>query len=135
MPYIVVKYSGMPRKVNFFIKVITSTLLLKLNFLFQTLIRQVIFQILIRQIMLISSNTFFSSICFHVSMQHGYAYMYLCKLFTETCSCLLHSRRNHNTFGSVKGYIEKKKSCTLSNLFSCLDFEFHFIRYNSRLLN
>ena len=41
MPYIVVKYSRKPRKVNFFIKVITSTLLLKLNFLFQILIRKV----------------------------------------------------------------------------------------------
>ena len=27
------------------------------------------------------------------------------------------------------------KSCAVSNLFSCLDFQFHFIRYNSRLLN
>ena len=41
MPYIVVKYSRKPRKVNFFIKVITSTLLLKLNFLFQILICKV----------------------------------------------------------------------------------------------
>ena len=27
------------------------------------------------------------------------------------------------------------KSSTVSNLFSCLDFQLHFIRYNSRLLN
>ena len=26
------------------------------------------------------------------------------------------------------------KSCAVSNLFSSLDFQFHFIRYNSRLL-
>ena len=29
------------------------------------------------------------------------------KLFTETCSCVLNSRRNHNTFASGKGYIGK----------------------------
>ena len=120
MPYIVGKYSGMPRKVNFFIKVITLTLLLKLNFLFRILICKVN--------NLDLKQYFFNSLCLNVSIQRG-------KLFTETCSCLLHSRRNHNTFGSVKGYIEKKKSCTVSNLFSCLDFEFHFIRYHSRLLN
>ena len=27
------------------------------------------------------------------------------------------------------------KSSAVSNLFSCLDFQLHFIRYNSRLLN
>ena len=43
MPYIMVKYSGNLRKVKLFIKVITlrSTLLLKLNFLFQLLICKV----------------------------------------------------------------------------------------------
>ena len=41
VPYIVGKYSGKSRKVNFFIKVIPSTLLLKLNFLFQILICKV----------------------------------------------------------------------------------------------
>ena len=41
MHYIVVKYSGKPTNVNFFITVINSTLLLKLNFLFQILIGRV----------------------------------------------------------------------------------------------
>ena len=31
--------------------------------------------------------------------------------------------------------IFRHKSCALSNLFSCLDFQFYFIRYNSRLLH
>ena len=47
------------------------------------------------------SNTFFSSICLHVSMQHG-------KLFTETCSYVINSRQNHNTFTSAEGYIGKQ---------------------------
>ena len=76
--------------------------------------------------MLISSNTFFSSIYLHVSMQHG-------KLLTEIVAVSYIQDEIITNLPQLKAILGHK-SCAVSNLFSCLDFQFHFVCYNSRLL-
>ena len=61
-------------------------------------------------------------------MQHG-------KLFTETCSCVLNSRRNHNTFASVKGHIGKQVLRWFFCVCVYLNFQFYFIHYNICFVN
>ena len=60
-------------------------------------------------------------------MHHG-------KLFTETCSCVSIQDEIITHLPQLKTILGSK-SCAVSNLFLCLDFQFHFIRYNSRFLN
>ena len=120
MLYIAMKYSGNPRKVNFSPKVITSTLLLKLNLLFQLLISKV--------------NDFDLK---QYSFLAQYTCMHLCSIESYLQKLVTVSSIQEELIKYLPQFkaIFENKSCAVSNLFLCLNCQLNFIHYNSRFVN